>query len=115
MFTSKSKGIQEFIFDRLYKIQETILPTNREYREMGEDSAEIITRLFEVLPLEERQLLDEYDVSRNLRMNLEGELIYGLGLMDGVLLATWVDQVRRDPGKSLAELGFGITDEGDEK
>lgn len=102
------------IFDRLTKIYEEILPTDREHRELGKKSAEILHQLFAILPEEHRQLLDEYDAGRALQMNRQDELIYGLGLVDGNLLSTWVDQTRQDPKKSLAEFGFFSREEDEE-
>lgn len=114
MFTSNSKGIHEFIFDRLAKIHAELLPTNREYQELRKKPAEIINRLYAELPAAELDLLDEYDVSRNLQTDRQNELIYGLGVTDGVLLATWIDQVRQNPTKSLSELGFFTAKEAEE-
>ncbi|TCL68554.1 hypothetical protein EDC14_101395 [Hydrogenispora ethanolica] len=42
MLTSDSKGIYEFIFDRIYKINEELLPHDAEYREWGRKQREVL-------------------------------------------------------------------------
>ncbi len=92
---SDSKDIHELIFDRIYKINEAILPRDAEYRERDEKQRALLEQLFARLDQADRELLDEFDVSRTGQMNRRDELFYSRGLMDGILLGWWVDRIRR--------------------
>jgi hypothetical protein len=104
MLSSKSKGIQAFIFNRLYQIHEEILSEDPEYRELGRQQRVLLDRVFASLPPEERQMLDEYDAGRTAQMNRQDELVYGQGLLDGILLGLWVERVGRGEATLAAVL-----------
>ncbi|TCL68552.1 hypothetical protein EDC14_101393 [Hydrogenispora ethanolica] len=95
MLTSDSKGIYEFIFDRIYKINEELLPHDAEYREWGRKQREVLDRLWAGLAPEERKMLDDFDVNRTMQMNRRDELFYSRGLMDGIILAAWIERIKR--------------------
>jgi hypothetical protein len=95
MLTSDSKEIYELIFDRIYKINEEILPRDGEYREWGQKQRSLLDQLCARMNPEDRGLLDEFDVSRTMQMNRRDELLYSRGLMDGILLGWWIDRIRR--------------------
>jgi hypothetical protein len=45
MLISDSKGMDEFIFDRIYKINEELLPRDGEYREWGQKQRALLDQL----------------------------------------------------------------------
>ena len=80
MLGSDSKGIYEFIFDRIYKINEELLPRDGEYREWGRKQGEFLDQLWARLAPEERQIFDDFDVNRTMQMNRRDELTYNTGV-----------------------------------
>jgi hypothetical protein len=85
--------IHELLLHRLYQIRDQLLLQDREYRELSEKPSQILQQLVDTLPPEERELLDEYDSGRNVQANREHELIYSRGVMDGIRLMDWIEQV----------------------
>ena len=95
MLGDDSKGIYEFICDRLYKLHEEHLPTDPEYQELGAKHKAIMDQLWDSLDPEKRKLLDQFDCGRTAQMCRQDELIYSRGLMDGIILADWVERIKR--------------------
>jgi hypothetical protein len=95
MLSSDSKGIYEFIFDRIYKINEELLPRDAEYQDWGRKQGEFLDRLWAGFGPEERQIFDDFDINRTMQMNRRDELTYTRGLMDGIILASWIERIKR--------------------
>ncbi len=99
MLTDKSTGIQKFIFDRICQIQDEIVFHDPEYRQMGEEPAELMKQLGAKLVPEDREILDRFDCARTEQMNRSDEIIYSQALMDGILFGYWVAVMGRGVGK----------------
>jgi hypothetical protein len=95
MLGDDSQGIYEFILDRILKIHDKILPSDAEYQQLGERTDEIRKLLVPNLGPKEITLFDDFDCSRAAQMNRQDELIYSQGLMDGIILADWVERIKR--------------------
>src|SRR5690606_20683312 len=106
MWSDGSETIKDFICERIYKIHEKILPSDREYQELGNKPAEIQCQFMAVLSPEGQKVFLEYEEAQTLRMNRQDEILYCRGLVDGILLGHCVDRIRREPEKFLFELGF---------
>jgi hypothetical protein len=96
MLGDDSQGIYEFILDRILKIHDKLLPSDPEYQQLGERSDEIRQQLTPSLGPKELALFDDFDCSRAAQMNRQDELIYSRGLMDGIILGSWVERIKRD-------------------
>jgi len=108
VFINDIGNIIDFIFARLCKIHDEILPHDRKYCELGEKPEGILRRLNDSLTPEQWRLFNEYDIAQNLQMNRQDEVVYSWGLVDGIYLSYWVDRVRREPEQVLSELGFDM-------
>ncbi len=95
MLGDDSQGIYEFILDRILKIHDKILPSDTEYQQLSERSDEIRQQLIPSLDPQELALFDDFDSSRAAQMNRQDELIYSRGLMDGIILGSWVERIKR--------------------
>ncbi|WP_165907977.1 hypothetical protein [Hydrogenispora ethanolica] len=40
-------------------------------------------------------MLDDFDINRTMQMNRRDELFYSRGLMDGIILAAWIERIKR--------------------
>ncbi|HLW33475.1 MAG TPA: hypothetical protein VKX40_14525 [Aequorivita sp.] len=106
MWSNGSETIKDFICERIYKIHKEILPSDREYQELGIKPAEIQRQLMATLSPEKQKMLLDCDEAQTLRMNRQDEIFYIRGFVDGILLGHCVDWIRREPEKFLFELGF---------
>jgi hypothetical protein len=78
------------IFDRICQIHDEIIFHDPEYRELGEEPAELMKQLGAKLDTEYQKKLDRFDCSRTRQMSRQDELMYIEALKDGILLGYWV-------------------------
>ena len=64
MLTYKTTGIQKFIFDRICQIHDEIVFHDPQYREMGEEPAELMKHLNAKLAWSDQEILDRFDCAR---------------------------------------------------
>jgi hypothetical protein len=93
MLDYRCTGIQKFIFDRIYQIQDEIVFNDPEHREMGKEPQQLMEQLNAKLTPEDQKILDRFDCARTERMNRQDEIIYSQALMDGILIGYWVAMV----------------------
>ncbi len=65
---------------------------------MGPEAGGVSDQLWARLTPEEQGIFDEFDINRTMQMNRRDELIYSRGLMDGIILAAWVERIKRGRG-----------------
>jgi hypothetical protein len=75
MWSYGSKTIKDFIRERIYEIHEKILPSDREYQELGNKPSEIQCQLMAVLSPEGQKMFLEYEEAQALRMNRQDEIL----------------------------------------
>jgi hypothetical protein len=101
MLSEESKGIHKLIFERLCQIQDEILTSDPEYKELGKVPSELFNQLFQKLSPEDREILDQYDSGRMAQLDREDEILYSRGLMDGIRLCWWIGRIGRGEEKSI--------------
>ncbi len=93
MLNDKSPGIHKYIFERICQIHDEILIHDPEYLELEKIPSKLFNRLFDKLPKEDRELLDDYSSELMSQLNRQDEIMYSRGLMDGIYLCKWIEKV----------------------
>jgi hypothetical protein len=78
-------------FDQLVSIRmeytaKSVLSHSEEYKELIQESSKLFSELQALLPLEHKQILQDYDTYTTLLQGLAETLMYTQGLKDGVSL-----------------------------
>ncbi len=86
MLTPFKTHLSNFMSSRAEEISCKLVSTNNEYIQLLNKSTVLYHSIYDLLPIDARGLLDEYDSNVNLMRALTYDAMYEQGLKDGVKL-----------------------------
>jgi hypothetical protein len=96
MLSDKDLGIKKFILDRIMQINDEIVESDPEYKELEECPNELLKLIAAKLtPEDNERLMKEYDNTYFGPICRREEIIYSEALMEGIVLGYWVALVAR--------------------
>jgi len=82
--------LQEFISDRAYDTNDSILISNLDYRKLSEECINLHNLIKKNLPKEYKYLIGTYEETETMIDKIIIENIYEQGLKDGIALTSYI-------------------------